>query len=221
MAIQILSVRGPHLLLNTVSLHNKYLLSLYNLIEDPCASLLISGCHMTHACRPGFAGFVGLASFNVTTDTRTTTVTVNVTPVSCAVDQCGLQRTRGSCNQGRCACATGSQMAAIFIRNPVNAKRPLDLVIPACRQFFFFPTGFFSLTGMAAKPGQTLDRMTFMLAKPGEAAECAGPDVALLPRSLEWLCSQADYGTRALKVVKQLSQVIVGCRMGCIFCLPF
>lgn len=105
-------------------------------------------------------------------------VTITVTPDSCDDNVCGLQRKSGSCSGGRCTCVGGSQMAFLFARNPNNATRPLVPVVPACRYPFFTPTGAFFLTDITARPGVLLD-VTFTLAQPGVASQCA--DAAMLP----------------------------------------
>jgi hypothetical protein len=118
-----------------------------------------------------------------TTAQGSTTVMITVTPGSCDNNVCGLQRQSGSCANGRCTCPEGSQMASLFARNPNDAAHALLPVVPACRYPFFTLTGAFSLAGMTAAPGGTLD-VTFTLAQPGSASQCVGPDAALLPRVL-------------------------------------
>uniref|UniRef100_A0A383V751 Uncharacterized protein n=1 Tax=Tetradesmus obliquus TaxID=3088 RepID=A0A383V751_TETOB len=127
------------------------------------------------------AGFVGNETCSATTTQDSMPVTITVTPGSCDNNVCGLQRQSGNCSKGRCTCQGGSQMTAAFARNPNDAARALVPRVPACRYPFITSTGAFSLTTIKAKPGATLD-VTFTLAQPGMASQCAGPDAALLPR---------------------------------------
>jgi hypothetical protein len=166
----------------------------------------------TNATRLHRFGFVGKESFTVTTKQVVTTVIVTVTPGSCANNLCGLQYKNGSCDQGMCSCVSGSQMTATFARNPDAAARALVPLVPACRYRSFTPTGRFSLTGMTASPGGTLD-ITFTLAPAGDASQCAGPDAALLPKVKLIGSSCSKHAAPAAKE-QQISTAVATCQGG-------
>jgi hypothetical protein len=163
----------------------------------------------TQICR---FGFIGKETFTVTTAQGVTTITVDVTPGSCDINLCGLQRQSGSCEQGSCSCVFGSQMAPTFARNPDAAARALVPLVPACRHRNFTPTGRFSLVGMTASPGETLD-ITFTLAQPGVASLCAGPDAALLP-VVKLLKSRCNKRAALAVQVQQISSTVATCEGG-------
>jgi hypothetical protein len=94
---------------------------------------------------------------------------------------CGLFKQPGLCELGWCICPPGSQLNSTFLRNPDSTSRAVVPVVPACRVSYFTPTRAFSLTGMRTKLGATL-QVTFTMAQPGVATQCAGPSATLLPK---------------------------------------
>jgi hypothetical protein len=157
-------------------------------------------------------GFVGKETLNVTTAQGVTSITIDVTPGSCSINLCGLQRQSGSCEQGRCSCVSGSQLTPTFARNPDAAARAVVPVVPACRYRNFARTGRFSLAGITASPGETLD-ITFTLAQPGVQSQCAGPDAALLP-VVKLLKSSCSKRVAPAAEVQQISVDVAACEGG-------
>jgi hypothetical protein len=103
-------------------------------------------------------------------------------------------------------------MTATFARNLDVAARTLVPVVPSCRYRSFTPTGRFSLAGMTASPGETLD-ITFTLAPPGAASQCAVPDAALLPKVFLRRSSCSKRTAPAVKV-QQISTATAACEGG-------
>jgi hypothetical protein len=159
---------------------------------------------------------VGKETLLAATSSGNITITINVTPGSCTNNMCGLRRQSGSCEQGRCICTPGARLTSTFARNPNATARALVPVVPACRYTKFTPVESFSLAGMTARPGDTLDVAFTLEALANATAQCAGPDASLLPMvSLFKLPScgrRAAFGHEV--AAQQVSQIAAACLGG-------